>query len=61
MEFIEYPKALYLAGAHRLVEDAAQETAARADGYDDWTADHERSNAPADDEAPVRKPRATKA
>jgi hypothetical protein len=61
MEFIEYPKALYLAGAYRQVDDAEQEAAARADGYDDWVADHERENAPADDQAPARKPRTPKA
>lgn len=61
MEIIEYPKALYLGGAYRQVDGAEQEVAARADGYDDWAADYARANAPADDEAPVRKPRATKA
>lgn len=53
MEFIEYPKALYLAGAYRQVDDAEQEAAARADGYDDWAADHERANAPAAEAEPA--------
>lgn len=43
MEFIEYPKALYMAGQQMLVDDAEQEAAARADGYDDWHADHDRT------------------
>ncbi len=43
MEFQEYPKALYLAGQQMLVDDAEQEEAARADGYDDWHADHART------------------
>lgn len=38
----EYPKALYLAGQQLLVDDASQEATARADGYDDWQADHAR-------------------
>jgi hypothetical protein len=44
MEIQEYPKALYLSGQQLVVEDAAQEETARADGYDDWHADHERTN-----------------
>lgn len=62
MEFQEYPKALYLAGQMLLVDDEVQEGAARADGYDDWHADHERTNAPAEAvEAPApRKTRVTK-
>lgn len=43
MEFIEYPKALYLAGQQIVVDDAEQEETARADGYDDWHADHART------------------
>lgn len=43
MEFQEYPKALYLAGQQLVVEDSEQEDAARADGYDDWHADHART------------------
>lgn len=43
MEFLEYPKALYLSGQQLIVEDADQEGAARADGYDDWHADHARA------------------
>ena len=57
MEFLEYPKALYLAGQQIVVDDAEQEQAARAGGYDDWHADHARTTgadqadeAPADDE-----------
>jgi len=43
MQFQEFPKALYLAGQQLVVEDSEQEEAARADGYDDWHADHARS------------------
>lgn len=46
MEFLEYPKALYLAGQQIVVDDVEQEEAARADGYDDWHADHERTSSP---------------
>jgi hypothetical protein len=61
MEFQEYPKALYLAGQQLVVEDSEQEEAARADGYDDWHADHARitgepeakTGEQADDEAPL--------
>jgi hypothetical protein len=60
MDFIEYPKALYRDGEYAQVDGAEQEVAARADGYDDWAADQERMNAPADAE-PVRKTRAAKA
>ena len=42
--FQEYPKALYLAGQPLVADDKAQEAAARADGYDDWHADHARTN-----------------
>lgn len=53
----EYPKALYLAGQQLVVEDAEQEEAARADGYDDWHADHARTTGEAeaknDDEQPA--------
>jgi hypothetical protein len=42
--FQEYPKALYLAGQQLVADDKAQEAAARADGYDDWHADHARTN-----------------
>lgn len=38
----EYPKALYLAGQHLVVENGTQEAAARTDGYDDWHADAAR-------------------
>lgn len=44
MEYQEYPKALYLAGQQLVVDDSEQEEAARADGYDDWHADHARTN-----------------
>lgn len=40
----EYPKALYLAGQQLVVDNAEQEGAARAEGYDDWHADHARTN-----------------
>lgn len=40
----EYPKCVYLAGQMLLVDDAKQEAAVRADGYDDWHADHARTN-----------------
>lgn len=50
MDFQEYPKALYLAGQQIVVDDAEQEEAARADGYDDWHADHARTTGAADDE-----------
>lgn len=39
----EFPKALYLEGVHLTVKDADEEAAARAEGYDDWAVDHERS------------------
>lgn len=42
--FQEYPKALYLAGQQLVADDKEQEAAARADGYDDWHADHARTN-----------------
>lgn len=59
---MEYPKALYLSGQQLVVDDAEQEGTARADGYDDWHADHDRTNAPAEAiEVPApRKTRATK-
>ncbi|MEH6435778.1 hypothetical protein [Massilia sp. DD77] len=50
MEFLEYPKALYLSGQALVVDDEEQEDAARANGYDDWHADNERMNT-ADDAA----------
>lgn len=48
MQFQEYPKALYLSGQQLVVDNAEQEDAARADGYDDWHADHERTNGDTD-------------
>ncbi|MFK3738956.1 hypothetical protein [Massilia sp. TN1-12] len=59
---MEYPKALYLSGQQLVVDDAEQEGAARADGYDDWHADHERTNAPAEaiEASAPRKTRTTK-
>lgn len=45
--FLEYPKALYQAGAQRIVDDLEQEDAARAEGWLDWHDDH----APLDREA----------
>ncbi len=55
MEFQEYPKALYLAGQQLVVDDSEQEEAARADGYEDWHADHARTTGAdhADDEQPA--------
>lgn len=50
MEFHEYPKALYLAGQQLVVDNAEQEDAARADGYDDWHADHARMTSQADEQ-----------
>jgi hypothetical protein len=50
--FQEYPKALYLAGQQLVADDKAQEAAARADGYDDWHADHARTNDADPDDAP---------
>jgi hypothetical protein len=44
MEFMEYPKALYLAGQQLVVDNIEQEESARVDGYDDWHADHARTN-----------------
>lgn len=41
--FHEYPKALYRAGQQLVVDDSEQEDAARVDGYDDWHADHART------------------
>jgi hypothetical protein len=55
MDIIEYPKALYRDGECRIVDDAEQAAAARAERFDDWAADHERLTAPADaDPAPTR-------
>lgn len=56
MEHLEYPKALYLAGQQLIVEDAEQEDAARADGYDDWHADHARTNGDADGATGTEQP-----
>jgi hypothetical protein len=56
MEFQEYPKALYLAGQALIVEDAGQEDAARADGYDDWHTDHARMNGDADGATGAEQP-----
>ena len=50
MQFQEFPKALYLAGQQLVVEDSEQEDAARADGYDDWHADHARTEGGADEQ-----------
>lgn len=44
--FQEYPKALYQAGAQRIVDDLEQEDAARAEGWLDWHDDHARLNEP---------------
>lgn len=48
---MEYPKALYLQGECRVVAGVDEEEAAQAEGFTDWTADHERGNAPAEDGA----------
>lgn len=68
---MEYPKALYLQGECRVVADFAEDEAAQAEGFTDWTTDHERDVDAADevestDEAPAaaakraynRKPKA---
>ena len=47
--FQEYPKALYQAGAQRVVDDLDQEDAAREDGRLDWHDDHARLSEPAVD------------
>ena len=44
--FLEYPKALYKAGAQHNVDDLAQEDAARAEGWLDWHDDQARLNEP---------------
>lgn len=36
MEFIEYPKAVYKLDDQRIVQDAAEEAQAVADGYGPW-------------------------
>jgi hypothetical protein len=50
MEFQEYPKALYIGDAMRIVADATEERAARNEGYADWQAAHVNVEAPAADE-----------
>jgi len=45
----EYPKALYKRGEYMAVANFDEEESARADGWDDWAADHARLNAPADE------------
>lgn len=64
---MEYPKALYLHGEVRQVATVSEEESARADGYQDWLADHEgvKEVAPAEGVEPVptkrpyhRKPKA---
>lgn len=55
---MEYPKALYLQGECRVVADFAEDEAAQAEGFTDWTTDHERVVDAADevegaDEAPA--------
>ena len=56
--FQEYPKCLYLAGQMLLADDKAQEAAARADGYDDWHADHARTEGADDLDRDALKARA---
>lgn len=51
----EYPKALYLSGQALIVDDADQEAAARGDGYDDWHADHARTEG-GDSDADAEQP-----
>jgi hypothetical protein len=58
MEFLEYPKALYLSGQALIVDNDEQEHAARGDGYDDWHADHARTNGA--DDAPADVPELTR-
>lgn len=48
MEFLEYPKALYLAGNARIVGNAADEAAALHEGFDNWYADHARTHGAVD-------------
>lgn len=43
---MEYPKALYLSGEVRIVDDLEQEEVAREEGYLDWQDDHARLNEP---------------
>lgn len=62
MEYIEYPKALYLKGAYIAVADAAEEEKARADGYTDWAKDYAQYGIPAEPgsaSAPEAAPEAT--
>lgn len=46
---MEYPKALYLQGQCRVVADFVEEEAAQAEGFTDWTTDHERGDDVAED------------
>lgn len=51
MEFIEYPKAVYKEDDQRIVQDAAEEAIAKADGYGPWICKTLRANAaPQDNE-----------
>lgn len=54
--FQEYPKALYQAGAQRIVDDLGQEDAARAEGWLDWHDDHARLSEPQTPETPAADP-----
>lgn len=42
MQFQEYPKALYLAGAMAMAADRMQEADLREAGYEEWRADQQR-------------------
>lgn len=52
MEYIEFPKALYLKGVYIAVANAAEEEKARADGYTDWAEDYAAHGIPAEPAAP---------
>lgn len=62
MEYIEYPKALYLKGDYLAVANVAEEEAARAAGYTDWAEDYAAYGIPAEPgsaPAPEAAPEAT--
>lgn len=55
MEFQEYPKALYLGDECRIVDDAAGEAMARAEGFRFCSdAEQQEASAAAADEAPAK-------
>lgn len=45
---MEFPKALYKHGVVHLVHSVNEEEVARADGFNDWQADHDAMNAKLD-------------